>query len=432
MVSSNKKKRQKKFAVKETPDGVTEDRTTLKKVLTIVVVWIVILGLGITICEMYVRSTQDYQLFSIPLQKNAAYFYVMDRFIIYNEKFTEERPYYFKGWPIPLETFPAQSSVPRYQYKPNLSITMRDGKLVPANPGDFVYFSTNSLGFRSEEIPFNKSSDTIRIICIGASTTEGSQANNQSYPYYLQQVLRTEFPAKKIEVINAGHHAEGIRDIEAHLTKEILPLKPDIVIFYHAANDVNYNEYVPDIRGSLGWPEGTAWLSSKGEIVQVLYQNSALFKTMYNQYFITSLPPSMPHIFNENVRTSGAKQYHDILKSIASECDAAGTRLVIVSFITVAHDNLTVTYDQNPGLFKEIYRNWYPLTPGEVENAYQKFNDEAKSVATEMNLSYYDVAAEYPKDPKYFPFDYIHFSPEGNQLLATKIAEHLKNDKAIT
>lgn len=429
MSSTNKKARSgKKKSDAATGTKSIFNRYPVRKIFTILVIWILILSFGLLLCETYVRSTQDYQLFSIPLQKNAAYFFEYDKFKIYNEKFVKERPYYFKNWPIPLETFPTESSYPRYKYKPNLSIAMKEGKMLPAEPGDFVYFSTNSLGFRSPEFSVNKSPNTIRIVCLGASTTEGSQANNQSYPYYLQQELGAAFPDKNIEVINAGRHAVGIKDLEATLAEEILPLQPDIVIFYHAANDVDLNEFVPDLRGSLGWPEGTAWLYTKNGIVQGLYQNSALFKTLYNQFFTTSVPPAMSHTFNENSRTEGAQRYHDTLTSIASRCKAADTKLVIVSFITVANNNLSITFDQNQGLFKEIYRNWYPLTPGEIEKAYQKYNNEAKSVAMERNLSYYDVAAEYPKDPKYFPFDYIHFTPEGNRLLADKITQHLKKE----
>ena len=44
----------------------------------------------------------------------------------------------------------------------------------------------------------------------------------------------------------------------------------------------------------------------------------------------------------------------------------------------------------------------------------------------EENVPYADVAVELPRDPKYFPEDYVHLSPEGNQLLAAELAQFLE------
>jgi hypothetical protein len=41
-------------------------------------------------------------------------------------------------------------------------------------------------------------------------------------------------------------------------------------------------------------------------------------------------------------------------------------------------------------------------------------------------VPYIDLANEFPKDPRYFPFDTVHFSPEGNYALARLIADGLK------
>jgi lysophospholipase L1-like esterase len=53
-------------------------------------------------------------------------------------------------------------------------------------------------------------------------------------------------------------------------------------------------------------------------------------------------------------------------------------------------------------------------------------------VAAENNLPYYDLAGEFPKDPQYFPSDYIHFNPEGNRLFARLLAQHLANETVFS
>ena len=49
----------------------------------------------------------------------------------------------------------------------------------------------NSLGFRGEEITAKKPSNTIRIVCLGASTTFCGEVNDEeAWPYRLQEKLR--------------------------------------------------------------------------------------------------------------------------------------------------------------------------------------------------------------------------------------------------
>src|SRR5262249_55658325 len=120
----------------------------------------------------------------------------------------------------------------RYLFKPNLRMALRGGRFAPARQGERVYWSSNSWRFRGPEFPIEKLQGTIRIVCLGASTTEGSQADDETYPYYLQELLRAMFHGRRIEVINAGHHGQTATDLLAIFRQRVLPLRPDVVIWY--------------------------------------------------------------------------------------------------------------------------------------------------------------------------------------------------------
>jgi hypothetical protein len=62
----------------------------------------------------------------------------------------------------------------------------------------------NSEGFRNKEEFSRDHPGTLRILCLGSSTTYGVRNGyTKSYPFFLQQILSAKV-SQKVEVINAG------------------------------------------------------------------------------------------------------------------------------------------------------------------------------------------------------------------------------------
>ncbi len=377
---------------------------------------------GLSAIELYARGTQGYMLWNTPLEK-ANVFFELDKAKKWNRKFYESRKQYFREWPIPLELFEADKPEPRYLYKPNMVLNLDGGKTVIASSvTDKSFLWTNSWGFRGEEFAVQKAPGTIRIVFLGASTTEGSQTNKETYPYKLQQEMQKRYPNKAIEIINAGHHGQGIADLLEIFKQRVLPLKPDLVIFYEGNNDVVWGEFLkPDPDCSVG----SCWLNTYPGWYRWLHERSATFVLMANWFgWNTRQPPPMNHQFV----TEGVKSplyYRKVLTQIVQEAKANNIPIILTSFATLAHPSLTLTASENLPRFDALYKQFYPLTAGEIEQIFEIFNHQSAAVAKEFNLPYIDIASKMPKDPKYFPFDLIHFSPEANQLLATIYADYL-------
>ena len=386
-----------------------------------------VLTIGLVGAELYARQLQGYRLWNTPLQKS--YFFELDRLKIWNRHFYESKRSYFNGWPVPLEFFNADKVTPRFLFKPNLRMARRGNQLVPASPGEKVFWSSNSWGFRGPEFSVAKPAGLLRIVCLGASTTEGSQDDDETYPHFLQRELSRLMPSSRVEVINAGHHGHGIDDLLEILRHRILPLKPDVVIFYEAGNNIEFGEFTPGLPCRLGFPEGNCWLYASPNLYQWLYHRSGIFVLLSEKFSLrvhNSLP--MSHKFVDSPMKPSALHYKEVLRQMVRETLAQKVAIVLSSFITLAHEGLEVSYEQHPLLYNDIYKKWSPLTPGELERIYQQFNRQSEEIAGEFGLPYADVAMRFPREIRFFPFDLIHLSPEGNKLLAALVADYLVHE----
>jgi lysophospholipase L1-like esterase len=91
--------------------------------------------------------------------------------------------------------------------------------------------------FNSNRFIADKTPGTIRIFCVGQSTTEGLPFEPRGgYPEWLGLMLKDVLPDRKIEVINAAVTAsDSARDLS--IVKELLGYKPDAIVLYEGNNE---------------------------------------------------------------------------------------------------------------------------------------------------------------------------------------------------
>ena len=98
--------------------------------------------------------------------------------------------------------------------------------------------SINSKGFRGPEFPEDKK-DAYRIVVLGESTTFGFTiaTNEKPWPELLEKMIHDRLKiSRPVEVINAGVPGYNINQNLYRLPKQILPLKPEMIISYHGYN----------------------------------------------------------------------------------------------------------------------------------------------------------------------------------------------------
>jgi hypothetical protein len=95
----------------------------------------------------------------------------------------------------------------------------------------------NSIGLRGPEIT-PKQDRTLRILCLGASTTYGDNLDYcETYPAILQEMLNRDYGPGRYEVINAGQPGFNLNHIISFVKHEGLTLNPDIVLLLSINNN---------------------------------------------------------------------------------------------------------------------------------------------------------------------------------------------------
>ncbi len=89
----------------------------------------------------------------------------------------------------------------------------------------------NDLGFRDRDWPVDKPPGTIRIACLGASTTE------DGYPEELDRELERRLPELQVEVLNFANGAWTTAQSLINYELNARHFSPDWIIVHHAAND---------------------------------------------------------------------------------------------------------------------------------------------------------------------------------------------------
>lgn len=126
--------------------------------------------------------------------------------------------------------------LPRYTPAPNLNY-------IPTPNYQYAdVVQHNADGYRGERVPLSKGASTLRVLCLGGSTTYGSAVKypDQSYPAQLQQLLAELLPLGhfiNVEVINAGAEAVTSAEELAYYHFKFRYYNPDIVVLHTGGND---------------------------------------------------------------------------------------------------------------------------------------------------------------------------------------------------
>jgi peptidoglycan/LPS O-acetylase OafA/YrhL/lysophospholipase L1-like esterase len=112
--------------------------------------------------------------------------------------------------------------------------------LVPGSSGRMfdTTIRINNLGFRGPDLPREKG-DAFRIVALGESQTFGPTLRDgeKPWPELLQDLFDQHASCgRKIEIINGGTEAYTLENNLERMRRDILPLKPDLILSTHGMN----------------------------------------------------------------------------------------------------------------------------------------------------------------------------------------------------
>jgi lysophospholipase L1-like esterase len=271
----------------------------------------------------------------------------------------------------------------------------------------------NSLGFNDDEFRMARTPGTVRIACLGSSTTEGGnpEGHEGSYPRLLRRILE-ERTGGPVEVLNFGMAGWTTAETMVNYFLVVQDYAPDVVVVHEAVNDVDPRRW-PGFRTDYShyrkpWSEAHYSLPYRllvrfSDIFATSQLKSAAFDL---QTLVTrpprgplrdtagTLPPDTAAAFRRNVRTIG------------EHVRARGGHVVLA----------TVPYDPRA------------TGAGVYRSGIDEHNRILRELATEEGFTLADVDArgrERPGDLHPFFLDLVHMTPEGNRFKAEVIAQAL-------
>jgi hypothetical protein len=322
----------------------------------------------------------------------------------------------------------------------------KDGSRFPAYrhlrhvspPGWFV---TNNYGWRGPDIALNKPLNRIRIAFVGASTTIDAFGLPFSHPelvgYWLNRWASANGIPYSFDVINTGRSGIQSNSIAAIVKQELVPVEPDLVIYYEGANQLwpdrvvtlddkrryspvrttyrirtvaeNYSALVRRVGTALDRFEGRGGYEPRKPASHINWPAGVDERNPVLD--LSKLPMDLPNIVAclDTIRTA--------LRQIDSE-------LVVSSFVWIVHDKMRLDPDRDANLHNYLNRTYWPYTYADMRRIADFQNRVFEKYARTHGLPFIDMAAEFPQDPA-LAIDAIHFRYPGIALQAWIFFQHL-------
>jgi lysophospholipase L1-like esterase len=324
-----------------------------------------------------------------------------------------------------------------YQWHPFTGFMFRPNSVVEGSAPGQQHKSivlVDAYGFLSKDgkLSLHKDNNEIRIAVIGASTTANLQLSyEQNWPGRLGALLERALPNKTIRVINAALPGFDTAQSVANLALRVLPFSPDVVIIYHAYNDLKAiradRPFLPDYSHIHRRPYG---YHDKPPFYVRWLDRSMFYVRMRNRYRtmaqVSAYRESLTDDSRANVVPEAAQRaFEQHVRAMVAIARSGGAKVVLSSFATL-HDPALANASNSSALQlsrlqqREFY-NLLHFTPGltlsAIFNGISRYNAILRKVATEEHTGWVDNASLVPHADEYF-VDRVHFSAKGAARMA--------------
>jgi hypothetical protein len=317
------------------------------------------------------------------------------------------------------------------------SVSVHPGYRFPANrtlPSGLV---TNEFGLRGHPVSLAKPPRTVRIAFLGASTTAGFHQFPFSYPEYVEYWLNRFAQANRLEVrfeaLNGGREGVNSSDIAAILREELLPLDPDLAVYYEGANQfTSANLLVRPVippRAAID-PRDPVVQHKLPAFLRTHFATCDLVDRALNGFRTVGEPrkPAYRLQWPDEVSESHPNPDDPLLPlqlpAIVKDLDAIraglasiGGRLAVCSFEWYTPGGAPLSPTRHREIYQQLNTVLWPLRYADIRRLGDFQNRVLRSYAASRKIPFLDVAGEIPQDPDLF-VDAIHMTEVGERVRA--------------
>ena len=324
------------------------------------------------------------------------------------------------------------------------SVSIHPGYRFPANQTLPVGLVTNQFGLRGHPISPVKPAKTIRIAFLGASTTVGFHQFAFSYPEHVEHWLNRFAEANRYDVrfeaLNGGREGVNSSDIAAILREELLPLDPDLAVYYEGSNQfTSANLLVRPIippRAAID-PHDPVVQHKLPEFVRTHFATADLLDRFLNGFRAVGEPRKPNYrlqwpkgVDEDNPNPDGPDlplQLPVIVKdldAIRAGLNSIGGSLAVCSFEWYTPSGAPLSPVRHEFIYQQLNTVLWPLRYVDIRRLSDFQNRVLRNYAASRKIPFLDVAGEVPQDPDLF-YDAIHMSEVGERVKAWIVFQQL-------
>jgi lysophospholipase L1-like esterase len=307
---------------------------------------------------------------------------------------------------------------------------------------------TNEIGWRGPPMTVAKPPNTIRIVFVGASAVVNSHHYPYSYPEFVGHWLNL-WAARRglnahIEVLNAGREGLYSTDIAAVVRKEVVPVAPDLVVYYEGGNQFTLRGMLASDVGPAPMQTAPAPQKPSAQWLSDAAHRSALARRFYNAVELATRssrtgeelpkpaydlrwPDGLSEIAPDLERSDLPANLSTIvsdLERMRKDLQAEGAELAISTFKWFVRDGLVVDPVRNHALWEHLNIWMWPFRYRDLERLSTFQNRVYARYAAAHRLPLIDVAGRMPDEPELYT-DAVHFSYGGVRLHAWIVLQQL-------
>lgn len=287
------------------------------------------------------------------------------------------------------------------------------------------HISINSLGFRGPEIAAEKPAGTVRLAFLGASTTISHEVSGNEFvwPHLATASLSQAFPKARFDYVNGGVSGYTVNSSFKNLEYRIAPLRPDVIIIYHATNDMSGELRELALAQGLiaeGGFQEFSWPGRYSVLWNLVEKNLRVMAaeriSLENRDRLVFDPPRLGAEFRANL----VKLVHSAQKQAKV--------VAIATFSTHLRKGQTQEQQQRAMASAIFYMPF--MTFEGLLASYERYNQIIGEVARETGALLIEGENDIPGTPAYFT-DSVHFNDEGSKAMADRVSRALATNPAF-
>ncbi len=286
----------------------------------------------------------------------------------------------------------------------------------------------SSLGLRGREVERPKPAGTTRVLCLGGSTTFDIYAvsDDVTWPALLEARLGKTHP--RVEVVNGGVSGrEAAEDLAPEVFELTRSLEPDVVVLYHATNDVTAacNRLAGRIKFATSADGGQGYPATR--VVRAITDGSLL---AYKVWLVTQSFTDPPETAGpaSDLPDEDVAAFEATLRELVKRLQGIGARVALGTFA------LRWRADQPPEVQRRLARgasDRYPALSLEgINRTFRRYNDAIARVASDTGAILVPIADRLSGEERFFG-DVMHTTREGSERLAEVVADGLEGAGAL-